>query len=318
MTDNINTIFKKDDNITTDLLYYYDKKFDKNYINNQKFNNNIDTKNLLIDINTQEFNNKNNIVFILKNFLVVLFFISVLLIAKNFKLIKHKTMIIFSILILIIYLLYIYYTIKYDKIYLGDERAKSFADDSTSSIFKKVAKMILPHYTSRYKCPKGCKNKHQHHKCPKNLPGCDDIQELNIKEMSTDSTINNWTNGDILYKGCEVVSLSELTKDDLKFLNSKNINLNDRIMKCPLVKPYYDKTKNRLIKHIYMNEPEPWYSGINNKKTSTIYDCEWENNGEPLGDQGHKFRSSIPCHHFPGYKKTNVMVAGENHKEKQY
>lgn len=305
-------ISKSENQLTTKLLYHYDKKFDSLYMKNQEFNDDIENKDQLININNNEFKRKNDIVLVLKYLLCLLLFIFFIIIVRYLKIINHtiaNNLFIFSI---IVYVVIIYYKIKYNKFTLGEERANQFAYDSTSSIFKEAARILLPQYMTRDRCPKGCKHKHHLKKCPKDLPGCDDSDNIRIKEMSTDSTLNNWKYGDILYQDCEVISPSELLPSELNDLKKRGINLNDRLMKCPLRKPYMNPDTNEVVKYIIMNEPEPWYASVENKpKSTTIYECEWEGVGEPLGDQGYNFNSQIPCHHYPNYVQKSVKIGGE-------
>lgn len=293
-------IGENDHRVTTKLINHYDKNFDDLYVKTKHIESAITSRDQLININNDEYERKTDIVFILKNLLFLMIFVFAIFILKYLHIIHHQTARNIYIVSFILYIVITYYKIAYNKFTLGESRANQFAYDSTSSIFKNAAKILLPNFMTRDRCPTGCKQKHPHPgKCPENMPGCDNTDIVRIKEMSTDSTLNNWKKGDILYKDCEVISPSELSQSDLREFKARGIDLNKRLMKCPLRPPYTNPDTNEVVNYIIMNEPEPWYSSV---KNSTIYDCEWEGVGEPLGDQGVNFKSSIPCHHYPGYK----------------
>ena len=59
-------VVDNENEITDDLLYYYDKKFDNNYDAIQKIDKSIQNKEAIITINQDEYENKNDIVIILQ------------------------------------------------------------------------------------------------------------------------------------------------------------------------------------------------------------------------------------------------------------
>lgn len=59
-----------------------------------------------------------------------------------------------------------------------------------------------------------------------------------------------------------------------------------------------------------MNKPGYEYGGINSDG-ATRYTCQWrkgKNAGGQIGNMGGKFRSTIPCAHYPGYKEVNREI----------
>lgn len=299
----INDVSQKENKITNNLLYYYDKNFDSYYDINNNLDNNIETGEKLVSINNREFVKKSMRIYILRNLLFLIIFNTIVICGHKFLHLYGRNTTTIVILISCIY--YIYSVIKhiyFNKFIRGQYLSNQFANDSTSSIFKEAVKDIFPHYMTRNKCPKGCRKKHHLTRCPKNTPNCQEVYPIRIKEMRTDSTLNNWTDGDILYQKCSVIRPADLTDRERNDAIKRGIQLNNRLMKCP--------TKNS--KYIIMNEPQPWYDGIdNNINSNTIYECKWENVGKPIGDQGSKFNSKIPCDYYIGYKTNSVRIGGD-------
>ena len=130
------SLSNQENEITNKLLYYYDKNFNSYYDEDQKLNANIESKNQLIKINNDEFNNKRNTTLILKYFLALLFFIILIVIGFFFKLYNANIMGTILTISFIFYVVIIYYRIYYETYTIGEYRTGKFAYDSTSSIFK--------------------------------------------------------------------------------------------------------------------------------------------------------------------------------------
>lgn len=301
-SDKIN-VLEKENKITNNLLYYYDKNFDSYYNTNEKLDSNIKTNEKIISINNDEFVQKNNKVFILKNFLLLILFNIVIVILHTPLHLYSRTTLLLLIFISVLYYIWsVINHIYFNKFVRGKYLSDKFAYDSSSSIFKEAIRDILPNYMTRDKCPKGCRQKHIPSRCPKNMPNCQEINPARINDLRTDSTLNNWADGDILYQECSVINPTDLTDIERSNAIKSGITLNNRLMKCPL------KNGGSII----MNEPQPWYSGIKDDiHSNTVYKCEWEDVGEPIGDQGYSFNSKIPCDYYIGYKTVETRIGGE-------
>lgn len=272
---------QKENEITNKLLYYYDKNFNSYYDHDQNLNAQIESRDQLIRINNLEFEDKKDKIMILQYILGFLFFIIILGIGLYLKFYSKTTLITLLIIGLIATIIVIYYKIVFNQYTLGEYRAGKFAQDVTSKLFRHLAKDILPDYMTQNRCPKGCRNK-KLSRCDPDDKNCIEPEPANLRQMKTDSTLNVWEKGDILYKNCEIK-------------NGK--------MMCPI------KGEDGIIK---FKEPEPWFGPTNqNKKSKTVYECEWENVGEPLGDQGYNFSGTIPCKYFPGYKTKSIKIGGD-------
>lgn len=234
-------LFNKENEITQKLLNEYESKFNQKYDTNSVLNAQIGTREKLIDINQNSFESKINTILVIRYFLFLLFFLILLGIGKYLNFYSNQTLWSLLLLAFILYIVITYYRIYYDNYTLGEYRAIKFATDSTSNIFKEFASAILPDYITRHKCPKGCHRKghlHPKHKVPI-------ISDDDIKEMSTDSTLDNWKDGDILQRGCTV---------------ENNIN------NCPPA---------------LIDSPKPWYG--QGDKYQTMYHCVNENGKEFVG-----------------------------------
>lgn len=269
----------KENEITNKLLYYYDKNFDSYYDNSQAINAQIESRDQLIRINNDEFEEKLDIIFVLKYFMWLLLFIIVIGIGKFFNLYTTSTMNIILVLSFIIYVVIIVYKFLFNKFTLGESRANRFAQEKTHGIFANVARDLLPNYITRNRCPTGCKRKHKRRCNPKD-PNCTEVDPHDIKAMKTDSTLDFWTRGDILAKYCHV-----------------------------------DEKTGRLIcdidddEQVKFRTPKPWYKGTTGNTTSeTTYSCQFEGEGEPIGEQGFEFTGTIPCQYYPGYKTKSIQI----------
>jgi rubrerythrin len=305
-------VSNKENNITNDLLYYYDKNFDSYYDKNSKLNNTIESSEKIIDINRSAADQKIKQIFILKSSLLFLF-VNVLnfIFHSSFHLYKSGPMCLILALSSIALLYYIIRHVYYNNFAQGQFKSRQFADGKHTTMFKEAVKNIFPHYMTRDKCPKGCKRKHPPSRCPKDIPNCQEIDPVRIKDMHTDSTLNNWEKGDILHKNCAVIHPNELNEDEKKRLIRKGLDLNKRLLRCPLKNPVIGEN-GETIRHIIMNEPEPWYSGLDdNINSNTVYKCKWDNVGEPIGDQGYEFNSKIPCDYYIGYKTEDKLIGNE-------
>ncbi len=280
--------------ITNNLINHYDQNFDNKYDNNVSLNTDIQNKDRIIQINNSSYFNKTNIIFALKYLLSLLLLIFLLIIGSGFNIYSTQTMYTIFLLSFIGYVVIIYYKIAFDKHTSGEYYAGKFLKEETGNAIKSLARNILPHYMTKNRCPKGCR--HKIPKCPKNDLECQYKNTNIIKDMYTDSTLNEWEYGDILLNNCTVVDATDKQKQN-------NPNIGNRLLKCPLRDPITD-SEGQEIDHILINRPEPWYGSTNN---TTKHTCEWNgpdtgSSGGPIGDQGIKFTSSIPCKYFPGYK----------------
>lgn len=304
----------KENKLTNKLLRYYDNNFNSYYDENQRLNNEIENKEKIIKINNDAFNKKLDSISLIKYFFTLLLFIIIITFGHYYNLYSATTMRYIFIFGFMLYIIIIYYEIYYGKYTRGQYLANKFAYDSTSSIFKKAAREILPNYMTRDRCPKDCKPKKPPSRCPKNMPNCREIDPSRVRAMSTDSTLNDWKFGDILYQKCSVYQPSYHEKKLLE--NKYKMSLNDKLLKCPLKEPFIDRKTGEEIDYILFNTPEPWYPGIkDNVHSNTVYTCKWSGIGDPIGDQGSEFSGYIPCKYYPGYETKDIQIGNESVKK---
>jgi len=223
--------------INEKILNYYDNDFNNNYDNNQKISGHIDTREGLIRTNDFDSDYKDNIILILKYFLILLLFSFVVVLGFIFKLYSLSTMKYIFLLSFILYVVITYYQIYYNQYTVGNYRVIDFGRKKTQPLFANVIRNILPPDS----CPTGCKPKLPIH-CPPDMPNCDKIQDNTIREMNTDSTLNNWAKGDYKAMGCQVDKKSGKLICDMK--NSKKL--------------IYDS-------------PRPWFKPVDNP---TMHTCQ--------------------------------------------
>jgi hypothetical protein len=224
-------------------------------------------------INNNEFIIKNKKITILKYFSILLIILFLLILGFIIKIYNKKTLFYLILISFIIYIIIIFYKTQFDYHEIGKNNTIKFSNDYSNNILKQLASDLLPNFMTRNRCPSQCKHKKFHPNKPINP------QIAKVRDMYTDSTLDNWTDGNILYRKCNI--------------NDKNGKL-----ECPI------NNNNTII----FNNPKPWYKNIN-KNLQTIYTCEWNGTGEPLGEQGSEFLSRIPCNYYPGYKTTNKSIS---------
>jgi len=144
-----------DNEITDKLMNYYD-----NEINQDKHKNNIlgafiHTKDRIININNDSFDEKNITIMIYKYFIMLLLFIVIVGIGKYLDLYSSDTKYLIFIISFIFYVVVLIYRIYFNPYTLGEYRALKFANDSASSIFKEILSDLLP----TYQCPSNCQPK---------------------------------------------------------------------------------------------------------------------------------------------------------------
>ena len=247
--------------ISQKISDHFDSDFNKQYDEAHDLNGNINTRETLIKINDRSSDRQNNFILILQYLLALIFFGFFVVLGFVFKLYSASTMRYIFLASFIFYVAITYYQIYYNEYTIGDYNSTKFAKEQTHSLFQNVISNIIPIEN----CPEGCKNKNAPlpPRCPPNMPNCNDNPDSGeLREMRTDSTVNNWVRGDVgIQKGCRV-----------------------------------DRKTGKLIceinndKEMIYESPLPAYQGID-PAAATVYQCV-------SFDGSRTMTTTIPCSYF--------------------
>ena len=109
---------KNEDEVTDDLLFYYDKNFNNNYDTIQNLNNTIETRDAIITTNQDSYDNKGDIIFVLKYMLYFVIFVMLVFVGSVFGI--YSTNGIIGLLVLGILL---FFGLTYYKFYFSNIKA---------------------------------------------------------------------------------------------------------------------------------------------------------------------------------------------------
>lgn len=273
---NVNSI----NSITNELILKYDDKFNQLHNKILSLNSSIMNKEELIIKEDELISQKESKILALEIliFFIILFGISLILYAL--KRINFSRLIIYSILIVSLYLLIIWYYIYSsfnnkslaDKLKSLEVSMKAYAYDKLKTTIKDVGEKDFG-----LKCPAKCP--------PVNnpQPGRDPLIGYASPTLKTDSQLNVWENGDVPVD-----------------LYTSNRNPGSKFYKKPEDIPNYYNKKNN---------PKEVHSTTYPR--STYYKCEWlggDTNKGDLPNVESKRYSSIPCNYRQNFEEKGRYI----------
>ena len=275
-----NTNISMLNDVTNNLILKYDENFNELYNKKLYINSSIMNKEELIVKENDEIANKNNTLRILyyTNIAIVLF--GILLISYGYRKINIKKLILYTIILVVIYLLVITFTM--------------YIHVSTENVLKNIngVKVEMQQYVDNviagpinYTCPTQC--------TPNPV-----IESGNIitgyeqPTLKTDPQLDVWQYGDI------PTDLYTTTENPASKFYSNYQNI-----------PNYNSTLEEKIE----NMPKPVFGTT--FPSSTYYQCEWNgsntNNGNLPNVETNKY-SSIPCSYRPNFTETARYICTKN------
>lgn len=168
---------------------FYDNDFNNKYERIQAINKDINTKDAVINMNRNSYQDKELTVFSLKNLLYLILYIILIGTFMVVGVISYGS---FTTMVLVGIIAYVIRVFQY-----GRRRTPTFEQEikelnraTVKGFGQALAKNLLPKYM--YKCPKKCKKKKE----PEDvIPGYPPLYDK-FNELITDSSLNSWLNGD--------------------------------------------------------------------------------------------------------------------------
>ena len=271
--DNLNTI-------TNDLLLKYDQKFNDYYDKINFLNSSIMNKEQIIIKTYEHINNENITILYLKYGILFAFLISILFIFYGLKKIKLNIFIIGLVILIILYIIIIYLSIKkMVSITNFEKNLRNLKVNMADYINDKLEK------TFKYSCPSDCTT--EEHKSD-NGNGDDSllIKTYQQPTLKTDNQDNVWKYGDI---PADVYTSNKINPSD--FYSTKQ---------------YIPKFTN-IQSEIDGNEAGPFFGTNTNYKT--YYKCKWNgvNNGG-LPNNENSVYTTIPCNYRPNFIENSRYI----------
>jgi len=265
-------------NVTNELILKYDQNFNELYDKSVSINSTITNKEEIIyKINDEIFQKEKQII-ILQNLLIYFFILCILIVLNSLGQISLKTIIIYGFILLIIFLIYIYYSV-YNH-FIINQATKLFNNLKVNmkDLPESIAGAIFN--TPAYSCPSKCSNITSE-EGPGLLYNSGSSPTLNI-----DPQTNVWKYGDIQ---TDVFTTNSITG---KVIYNKNSI------------PNY----NRTIQEENANEPKPFFGTT--YPTSTYYKCSWMGGDQTYGlpNIEKETYSSIPCTYRDNYQETGRYI----------
>ena len=265
-------------NITNELILKYDENFNELYDKSVSMNSTITNKEEIIYKINDEIQEKERQIIILQNLLLYFFLISILIILYALKKIKLSMVIIISIVLFILFGIYIYYKI-YNHITITQatklfNNLKVEMKELPASIFGSVFK------TPEYSCPTTCSQVSE-----EDVPH-DMVYHTGSPTLNIDPQTNVWKYGDI---PPDVFTTNAITGKAL--YNDSSI-------------PNY----NRTVQEENANEPKPFFGTT--YPFSTYYKCSWLGGNKTYGlpNSEPNTYSSIPCSYRANYTETGRYI----------
>jgi len=267
--------------VTNELLLNYDKKFNENYNKIVRTDSTIQNKEQLIIKETEILMVKEKNIIILKYCIFLTIILCILFLLYAFGKIDFKTYIGASILIIIIFAVYVYYqVISYFNLYNVKKRI-----DGIQVAMKTYAQQLLEDTVPPYQCPSTCDTKKTEEEDVDVEGEYDYIGEPG-DTLRTDPQLDVWKYGRIPYNQ-----------------NPKSMAELDRMIEEENMLPTY--------------EPKPSFGTTYPK--STYYECEWLGggtkdkyglpNGSPLPNKKY---SPIPCSYKPNMNQVAKYICNED------
>jgi len=179
----------KKSKINQKVSSFYDQDFNNKYEKIQSINKDINTKDAIINMNRNSYQDKELTVFTLKNLLYLILYI---ILMGTFMVVGVASYNTFATMVLVGIIAYVIRVFQY-----GRRRTPTFEQEikdmnkaTVKGFGRALAKNLLPKYL--YKCPKKCKKKKE----PEDVvPGYPPLYDR-FNELITDSSLNAWLNGD--------------------------------------------------------------------------------------------------------------------------
>ena len=279
--DNLNTI-------TNDLLLKYDQKFNNDYDKITFLNSSIMNKEQIIIKVYEHINYQNIIILCLKYGILLAFLIGVLFIAYGFKKINLKIFIIGLVILVILYIIILYFTVK-----------KMVAITNFEKTLRNL-KVNMDNYVSdklentfKYSCPSDCTTEENDN----SQKGTTLIQTNQQPTLKIDNQDNVWKYGDI--------------PSDV--FTSNNINPSDFYRTSQHI-PKFRVTEAEIDG----NESQPFFGTGSNYKT--YYKCLWNGTGEltnnkrngGLPNNESSVYTTIPCNYRPNFTETGRYICNND------
>jgi len=279
-----NNIMNLSNKINDSLSEGYDEDFYKKYDQINELNSKISTQDSIINMNNEHASKYSKMTKVLKIMMSALIFIVLIFIIYTIS--DNKNILIYGCTVVVVLaLIYIGFTIFKKTMKDSVKTFDKMAEATGRGMVKAVALNLLS--PSVYKCPKGCKEKHDHHKSPSSH-----LTEVVSANPDYNSSFPTDIIGDI--------------PSTLGY-NFMGPNPSD----IKIEKESIERAAHRD------NKPKGAYTGIVNYKTLedpnalnnelkrkvTCNTCKWEGGDDHGNDHlgSDIIKSTIPCEHLPGY-----------------
>ena len=270
--------------ITNNLLLRYDEKFNTYYDKINYLNSSVMNKEEILAKVNQEIILKNITISSLKYSILLVLLLGGLFIAYGIKKIQLNTFIGASIILIILFVIITYYSVK---IHLSITNFEKNLRNLKVEMSKYVDEKLADQYM--YTCPSDCTDEEN---IKVNINQINTYQQPTLR---TDSQVNVWKYGDIPNS---TYTSSEINPNN--FYNTK-----DNI-------PLYRKT----LEEISENDPQPAFGSSSFSKT--YYQCQWNgatnNLSGKMNNQGlpniekNNIYSTIPCSYRPNFSEKGKYI----------
>jgi hypothetical protein len=273
--------------ITNDLLLKYDQKFNDYYDKINFLNSSIMNKEQIIIKVYEHIKYENIIILCLKYGILLSFLIGVLFITYGLKKINLKIFIVGLVVLIILYIIIIYFSIKKMIAITNFEKTlRNLKVNMDNYVYDKLEN------TFKYSCPSDCTTE-ENHNSNKGTPLIQTYQQPTLK---IDNQDNVWKYGDI---PSDVYTSNKVNPSDF-------YNTSQRIPKFRVTEAEIDG-----------NESQPFFGTGSNYKT--YYKCNWNgagNGGLPNNESSEY--TTIPCNYRPNFTETGKYICKNDPKTAGY